>query len=287
MKPGIYTDIPNEEYHGGEGVSSSGLKWFLTNTPAHFYANYLDPERERSEPTPAMKIGTAIHTAILEPEEYAKRYVIIPAGLNRSTKEGKATYADLLMVAEEAGADLIKAEDHATVQRIAAGMLAHPQWQHLAAQGVTETSMFWVDEETGVLCKCRPDWMTWNPSLTPAPAPDDAVVDVKSAFDAAPDPFLRNAFNLGYFVSAAMYLDGIYAATGVQLSTFVWAAVEKDPPYAPAFYYPDSTALEYGHRQYRKALRRYADCLSSGKWPGYAPGLQPMGLPKWFKDEAA
>jgi exodeoxyribonuclease VIII len=286
MKPGIYTDIPNEEYHGGEGVSSSGLKWFLTNTPAHFYANYLDPERERSEPTPAMKIGTAIHTAILEPDEYAKRYVIIPADLNMRTNAGKATYADLEAVAVEAGADLIKAEDHAKVQRIAASMLAHPQWQRLAEVGVSETSIYWTDEETGVLCKCRPDWMTWNPALKPEPRPDDAIVDVKSAFDASFDPFQRNAHNLGYFVSAGMYLEGLSTATGVPVSTFIWAAVEKEPPFASAFYFPDEAGLDHGRKQYRKALRRYADCLSSGKWPGYAPGLQPMGLPKWFKGDA-
>lgn len=285
MKPGIYTDIPNEEYHGSEGVSSSGLKLFLTNTPAHFYAKYLDPERERSEPTPAMKIGTAIHTAILEPEEYAKRYIIIPAGLNRSTKEGKAIYADLEAVAVEAGADLIKAEDHAKVQRVAASMLAHPQWQRLAEVGVSETSIYWTDEETGVLCKCRPDWMTWNPALASAPRPDDAIVDVKSTSDAVFDQFQRSAHNLGYFVSAAMYLEGLAAATGVTMRTFIWAAIEKEPPFAPAFYYPDEIGLAHGRSQYRKALRRYADCLASGKWPGYAPGLLPMGLPKWFKGD--
>jgi hypothetical protein len=287
MKPGIYFDIPNEDYHQGEGVSSSVVKRAADKTAEHAWASYFDPDREKSDPTPAMKIGTAIHTAVLEPDEYPKRYVILPAGLNRSTKDGKATYADLALVAEEAGAELIKAEDHATVQKAAASMARSPVWRKLHAQGIAEASFFWIDEETGVLCKIRPDWMTWDPHRGLDPRPDDAIVDLKSAIDASPDGFGRAAYNLGYYTSAAMYLEGFHRATGVRVDTFVWAGLEKEEPFAKAFYYPDSTGLEWGHKQFRKGLRTIADCMDSGKWPGYPQVLQPMGLPKWHKEEGA
>ena len=66
MKPGIYPDLPNEEYHRCDGVSNSMLS-DMARSPAHFQA----ARRRQREETPAMAIGTAIHCAVLEPERFA------------------------------------------------------------------------------------------------------------------------------------------------------------------------------------------------------------------------
>lgn len=73
MKPGIYEGISNAEYHGGEGVSKSGLD-LVRRSPLH-YKSVRDSAND-NEPTPAQAIGTAAHSIILEPKEFAKEYCL-------------------------------------------------------------------------------------------------------------------------------------------------------------------------------------------------------------------
>jgi len=132
--------------------------------------------------------------------------------------------------------------------------------------------VFWIDPETEVLCKCRPDW------LIPG-----AIVDVKSTEDASAEAFMRSAYNWQYHLQAAFYMDGMAAAWDEQPEAFMFLAHEKTAPWASAYYFADGEMIEAGRVEYRKALRLYADCLSSDKWPGYAATLQPLGLPRWAK----
>lgn len=73
MKPGVYEGIPNAEYHGGPGISKSGLD-LVHRSPLHFNA-VMTAANDRT-PTPAQDLGTAVHMAILEPSEFAKTYCL-------------------------------------------------------------------------------------------------------------------------------------------------------------------------------------------------------------------
>jgi hypothetical protein len=64
-------------------LSYSALKAFA-KSPNH-YLQYVN--REFVE-TPAMVLGSALHCAVLEPNEYGKRYTIAPK-FDRRTKAGK------------------------------------------------------------------------------------------------------------------------------------------------------------------------------------------------------
>lgn len=266
MKPGIKKNLSNDEYHSSDGISKSGLD-LIAQSPLHYWARYLDPERQPKEPTPALRLGTAIHAAVLEPEKFASDFVVAP-DVDKRTTEGKARWADFVMAA--AGKTIISSADFDKCRRIAQQVRQHPTAQMLFDSGVAEQSAFWVDQETGVLCKCRPDWLT-----------KQVVVDLKSATDASPQVFQRSAYAYRYHVQAAWYLDGLAAATGKQRDVFVFAAFEKEPPFACAFYYADQAMIEAGRREYRRLLQIYADSLNSGRWNGYPIELQALTLPGW------
>lgn len=70
-QPGVYGDLSNAEYHGGPGISKSGLD-LMDKAPAT-YRYVTDNPKDREE-TPAMRIGTAVHAAILEPDMFAATY---------------------------------------------------------------------------------------------------------------------------------------------------------------------------------------------------------------------
>ena len=72
MKPGIYYDISNDEYHSGIGISKSGLD-LIAKSPAHYKA-VVDGLVKR-EPTKAQSLGTAFHELLLEPELFWSKHV--------------------------------------------------------------------------------------------------------------------------------------------------------------------------------------------------------------------
>ncbi|HBE5423774.1 TPA: PD-(D/E)XK nuclease-like domain-containing protein [Escherichia coli] len=86
MKPGIYFDISNEDYHAGDGVSKSQLDMVAKN-PALLKWVQAAPEDE--EKKSALDIGTALHCLLLEPGEFDKRFIVSPK-FDRRTKQGKA-----------------------------------------------------------------------------------------------------------------------------------------------------------------------------------------------------
>ena len=272
MKTGIYPDIDNAAYHGGKGISKSGLD-LIARSPLHYWAAYHDPLRKPREETPAMRIGTAIHTAVLEPETFLERYVIVPEGIDRRTKDGKAEYAVLEARAVDKGAQLLPYSDFDHAMAIKSSCHTHPMAKQMFSSGKAEMSVFWTDEETGVLCKCRPDWLLGGEN--------PAILDLKSTIDASPDGFMKSAYKYRYHVQAAWYLDGLEAAIGIKPDAFMFLAVEKTAPYAAAFYYADDAMLAAGRAEYRRQLRIYAECQKENKWPGYATKLQPLSLPKW------
>lgn len=286
MKTGVFSGISNDDYHNGPGVSKSGLDLIHDRSPLHYWERYINPDREPRKETEALKLGQALHTAILEPEEMDARYVVVPEDAPRKPSitqiNAKKPSDDTLYAIgwwsdfneQHEGKVILDADDFDMVQKVATNARNHPLARNILSVGAAEQSVFWIDPETGVLCKCRPDWLI-------DPNPNFAILDLKSALDASPDGFQRSAYNYGYHRAAAWYLDGVEAATGERPDAFMFLAVEKEAPYAVAYYYADDDMITAGKRENREALRTYAECLSSGKWPGYADRLLPLGLPRW------
>jgi hypothetical protein len=268
MKVGIKRTLSNDEYHASEGISKSGLD-LIAKSPLHYWAKYIDPQREPRDPTPSMRLGTAIHAAVLEPDRFAVEYRVAP-DVDRRTKEGKAAFETFQQICAESKATPISASDFEICKAVSRQVRSHPTAQMLFDTGAAEQSAYWIDDETGVLCKCRPDWLTRQ-----------VVVDLKSTTDASPQAFQRSAYAYRYHVQAAWYLDGLAAATGKRRDVFVFAAFEKDPPFACAFYYADESMIAAGRAEYRALLRQYAECLQTGKWQGYPIELQALTLPGW------
>lgn len=265
--PGFYPNVPEGEYHADPALSSTGLRKVLT-TPAHFRAYTQEEQRD----TPALLLGRAVHCAVLEPERYARDYAPAPE-VDRRTKAGKATWEQFQ--ADHPHATILKADDAATVEAMAQAVREHPTAALLLTEGEPELSAWWEDPETGVPCRARFDWLRRGDALG---------VDLKTAQDAGPRAFERAIQTHGYHVQAAFYSAGFQAIAGEPLRDFAFICVEKAPPFAVACYRLDDAAMDEGHRRVREGLRRYAECLERGEWPGYPTEIQSITLPRWGFD---
>lgn len=154
-------------------------------------------------------------------------------------------------------------------------VMQHPMAAKLLdySKGLAEQSVYWIDPETGVLCRCRPDW--WRQDL-------GIVLDVKTTDDASPEEFRRSLHKWRYHVQDPFYMDCIKQATGTRPRAFLFLAVEKKPPYAVAIYQLDAESVEQGRKEYRQDLDLYAECERTGQWPGYGERIQSISLPEWY-----
>ena len=262
----------NADYHAHSAVSKSHLDQ-VARSPLHYWARYLDPNRIVPEPTPAMAIGSAVHTHVLELDQWDARYVSAPDGIDRRTKAGKAeweaftTAATGRTVLPKADADLVMRMAHSVFTHPAAAML-------LALPGKAETTHMWTDAATGLQCKCRPDWLTDDGRL---------LVDLKTTEDASPRGFSRSIVQWRYFLQASWYLDGVEQATGTRPEQFLFLCVEKKAPYAVAVYAADAEMIAAGAQTAARDLDVLATCKAAGAWPGYSDQIEPISLPPWMR----
>lgn len=258
----------NEEYHSGDGVSKSHLD-VVAKSPLHYWSKYLDPNREPEAPTAAMILGTATHSAVLEPDLFPSQFTHMPEGLDRRTKVGKEAYEAL----QESGKTILSLEDYQLCLAMRDAVHAHPIAKSLFQDGKAEQSFYCTETETGELVKCRPDWITGN----------GVLVDLKTTDDASPDGFAKSAANFRYYVQAPYYMDILERLYGEAPPYFIFAAVEKKRPHAVAVYFVDNDEMALGRAQYMKDLQRISECKSAQQWPGYSDQIEALRLPKWLK----
>lgn len=259
--------LSNADYHAHPAVSKSHLDK-VAKSPAHYFEAYLNPDRVIPEPTPAMVLGTALHTAVLEPALWGEQFAVAPEGIDRRTKAGKEAWAEF--EAGSQGKTLLKAEDADQVRRMAKAVHDHPASRFLLnLEGKREASYFWTDQDTGIECKCRPDWHSLDRRL---------IVDVKTTEDASPRGFAKSVANFRYHVQAHWYLRGLEA------EQFLFVCVEKSAPYLVAVYAATPVLIAAGGRAAERDLATIAQCRAADQWPGYGDEIQPIDLPTWCHD---
>jgi exodeoxyribonuclease VIII len=265
--------LENADYHRHAAVSKSHLDQ-VARSPLHYWARYVDPNRVEPEPTPAMQVGTAVHTHVLELDQWDQRYVVMPEGIDRRTKQGKAEW-DAFSVASSGRTVLSKA-DADQVLRMGQAVYGHPAAAMLLKQlpGKAETTHMWTDPATGLQCKCRPDWLTDDGSL---------IIDLKTTEDASPKGFEKSVANWRYHVQAAWYLQGLEQATGTRPDQFIFICVEKKPPYAVAVYAAASEMIDSGWKAAERDLEVLATCKAANAWPGYSDQIEIISLPPWMR----
>jgi hypothetical protein len=267
---GVFPGIPYEEYARWPGLRSSYLREFR-RSPLHARHKALYPP----QPSAALELGNATHTAILEPELFEQRYACAPK-IDRRFSEGKAAWAAFQ---REHGHKQILEEKEWTAALGMRDAIWRQPWAQalLAGRGATELSVRWEDPELGAPCQARIDRFV---------ADFDGVAtvcDLKSAADAGRDAFRAAIERFGYGLQAAFYLDGLAAAASPHFRQWMWIAVEKTAPYAAALYVADDEILDEGRRLYRTAIAAHLECERSGFWPGYSPRPQIIGRPPWAR----
>ena len=255
--------MPNAAYHLYEGISKSGLD-LIDRSPSHY--RYREPRR----PTRAMEMGTAIHTAILEPDRYAAEYMLLTDVHVRTASEYKQAVkthtSERVLVSHDA--DHVAGMQESVYANESAANL-------LDAEGSCEVSAFVECPDTGILLRARFDKLTH----------DGIGIDLKKTRDARPDKFSRSVYDYRYHVQDAFYSHVYKLITGEPIKAFKIIAVEENMPHSTHVYQLDDEAKAEGKRQFTRNLSDYAESVNSGHWRGYVVESELLSLPTWVMNQ--
>lgn len=279
---GIYRGVSMAEYLAVDAVNSH-LLGAVAKSPAHARWGIAHPEA----PTSAMRLGSALHSAILEPDRFAVEYTSLPdfhVGLVDSNGKPYANpratkqYKELVEAFMSGNQDLevLSSDEFSVCQSCAEAVHAHEFAGPLieAAEDVEFVCLF-EEPRTKLLCKCRPDFYV---------AGECILGDLKTTSDASPTAFARSIFTYGYYRQAAFYVDAL-RLLGKPVSDFVIVAIEKTPPFAVCVYRLLDEAIDLGRKENAVLLERYKRCVESGDWPGYPSEPQDIGIPVWAEKQ--
>lgn len=264
-----YTDeLTNEEYRDpNKGFSTSNVKDYLTDPALVIWGKDAPQNKEALK---VIDFGTDFHAYFLEPEEFKKNYQVLPE-FNRRKKEEKQAELDLMADWKEKGITPIKAEDMLKLEAMRLSAMAHPTVNAIMSMkgGIAERSFFWIDEDSGVKCKCRPDWLVTDISekdrlpFMPEGC-STLIMDVKTIANI--DLIQNQSEKLKYHVQDAFYSHGVEVVTNSKVCfVFVYVSTSMALGRHPVRCVQLSDTARFdGEQDYQEALNGYAKRQKSG-----------------------
>jgi hypothetical protein len=258
MPPGIYSDIEHDSYLAKGGTSVSKLKTFAKAPAKARYGETIE--------TNAHRLGTLWHCAVLEPDQFEKRYC--PTHLDR-----RGTKAWDQAESRAMGRRLVKQEDFDEALYVRDAVLGNPAARAiLTDHSAVEQSFFWEDPETGLACRGRADLIHAGWQI---------IGDIKTTQDASKEAFRHSLYDFRYHWQNAFYNDGYRLAGGFPPQGFIFVAIEKVKPYLTGVYELTPAAVQKGREDIRAQMVRLARCIREDYWPGYSDEIETIDLPAW------
>ena len=241
-----------DKYLKIKAVNWSTLKE-MARSPLHYQHRLSNPREDST----GLARGRAVHTCVLEPELFAREYVVFPGPRRQGNewKEFEAAYSQYT---------ILKQDEYDKAMFCAKAVRKHAEAAAIMKDCVYEKTFKWTDKPTGIKCKCRVDGAGAN------------LFDLKTTGDVESRAFGRIAARMLYHGQLAMYRDGAKHKG----PAFIIAA-EAEPPYDVAVFEVGEDELAIGQELYQGYLTLVRDCTVAGSWPGKYPERQRLNLPKY------
>ncbi len=260
-------------YRALPGLSKTELAW-MKKSPLHFQ-NRNDPRI--LEETDAMRMGTLLHLAVLEPAKFKNAYVVEPEEIpidgktvevNKRIKKHREYLESWRAAAAESGRIVVTPKQFDNLIGMLTQAASHPEVIDLLSKGEPEIGATW--EYRNTVCKGRADYL-----IPEHPGYGRVVIEIKKTQDASPEGFSRQCLNKLYDMGAAWYKQGF------QADEVIFIACEEKFPYAIGVYKADPSMLDRGMRLADRFMDKIASCTKENYWHGYTKGVENLLLPAW------
>jgi exodeoxyribonuclease VIII len=266
-------------------LSYSSLKAFQ-KSPQHFVEYRLT----KKEPTPALIFGNLLDVMILTPEEYERKYAIMPHDIKKPTSAqvnaAKPSEASVIQIQRynewcdaNRGKTWIDQDD-----KNLADFLAKKTFDNAKAKDIldrvasTQQKMSWTHKATNLPLIGYKDMQG-----------DTFIGDLKSSADGSPEVFMKSAFQFGYHIQTGAYLDFEKTMFG-RFPDYYFLVVETTAPYNISVYKATKEFIELGTQQFNELMMAVKYCAEENLWyQGYEfhspTGYHQLDLPGWAKQK--
>lgn len=282
-------------------ISATALIDFIECPEIYHWKHVL---KKKEEQTPAMKEGVMIHMALLEPEEFSKKY--LPANCldgclwtvdeikNAITNLGEvpkgkrkddfisqlaelnpsARFGDLEKERiEKSGLIVLTEKQTEMIEGIKNKIEKNTVIKKMIENGTKEQLGWFLDETAEVIVTFKIDY--YREGVMPI------AIDLKTVPSANPSTMDRWLFNSGAFIQMAIYREAMLKLVGQDPVCGI-LAIEKTGPYIVELYPIDFGALEAGENKFKQSLLDFKKCHANNNWPSYCEGnLRGISLPHW------
>lgn len=297
-EPGAYRMSMNL-YHSqrvcpGPSFSSTGIRKAALQSPLSFWkTSDLNPQRyPPKEESEYLILGKAAHCLILGDEVFAENFVYVPEDAPRrptapqiAAFERNGFWSDAALAGgeywakfdhEAAGRSLLTAEQVTRIGYMAENLAALPEARAALVGSMTEVSLIWQDEVTGLWVKSRPDCI---------PDHVDNSVDLGDLKTFSPKgsdlilSAMRSVSDNGYVVQMAMAGIGCDIVFGQPVDQCALIFTQTTEPYEAIPLLIGEDELSWGRVMYRKGLDKIAHGLKTDEWPGRATSFSQYRVP--------
>lgn len=269
MKPGIYPNLPFEEYAAIKAINAGMI---CTAWKYNLEIAKAEMDGGISCDSDVLDFGKSFHALLLEG---VKDYVIQPATYaapkgHDLVKKGKiaegdplpwnnnATICELWKAGQD-GKTILTEKEACAVEEMANQCREHRELSPFLNGAQNELTV--ISQFQGLPVKIRIDSL---PKVGP-------VLDFKKARSARPVDFVKQAWDLGYFIRAAFYLD-VLKSQGDSRNSYWFPAIEDKPPYCMSIAKYNDTVYSFidaGRKLYKQTFGQIARAMKSGRWDGY------------------
>jgi hypothetical protein len=221
-----------------------------------------------------MAFGHTVHTGVLEPGRFDGCFHVIPE--TYPSKEGPKAWTGQAnfckeWIAAHKDRPCFDFNTSIRIEKCVTRLREHPVVKGAIENGQTELSWFKRDPETDMMLKGRTDILSTDADGS------QWIFDLKKVQTggASEDEFTRSIADYGYHIQAAAYLE----LTGAQ--RFIFVAFDDDKPFDVRLVELPQEDVELGRAEFHRLLRLFAECVKSGVWPGYPPGIARFGVKPW------
>jgi exodeoxyribonuclease VIII len=252
------------DYDACTHLNQSAGKLLLVS-PAHF-RDYLDSPRKE---TAALRMGTLVHMATLEPEVFTLQLMTIPEDApkkptdkQRNAKKPKPETLEAIAwwdnFNEQAkGKTLVDADEQAAALKM--GLALSAELKHWGVKAMAKELSLTCTYD-GIALKGQLDLVS----------EDGWIYDLKTFEKRLSKYTVRSSvYKYGYAYQAAYYCLLFKQVFGVRAKGFRMVCVEKQSPHATGIYEIGGEMLADGMVQVAQTFETYKACTAFNSWPAY------------------
>jgi hypothetical protein len=233
------------------------------------------------EESNAMRLGTGIHALLLEPEQFERRFVVMPDFANdpaNVTGKGERSYTTTTSWAKAKIEEFALANKHRccltrvdydTALTCIEALNSRPHFVDLVRSSNTEVTLHGKVE--GIEFKGRVDLL--HPTC---------IADLKTTYDVA--QFGRTFASLEYAFKLSIYRELVRQNT-VGLRDVKVIAQETKGDFDNAMFVVPSEVLDHAYSRVLLVIAKYKQALASNVWHGWDEGVDELDveIPYWYK----